>query len=192
MILYHYSVDSFHEGNELVNDYKKQYHFAEPYILALQKGRSVFDAVFFSTMYLSREVCALNLRKYENYQKDAVEGIFEFVRSTEFGEDSVSRINCVYYCKSEREARDFLYDDCLADGLFTKEQVCLLEVEVDEKRVYYYDQQYFNMALDAIKENEIDRAFVYARKYYSKERTNSPLIEVLCDSPNVVLQKMKI
>ena len=76
MILYHYSVDSYNGGERLINDYKNIYRFAEPYILALRKSREIFDAVFFSTMYMSREVNALGLRKCDNYQKDSVEGIF--------------------------------------------------------------------------------------------------------------------
>lgn len=74
--LYHYSVDSYQGAKHLTNDYKNNYQFAEPYILALRESREVFKAVFFATMYMSREVKALGLRKYENYQKDAVEGIF--------------------------------------------------------------------------------------------------------------------
>lgn len=37
MILYHYSVDSYKDAERLVNDYKNNYRFAEPYILALRK-----------------------------------------------------------------------------------------------------------------------------------------------------------
>ena len=39
MILYHYSVDSYQSGEKLINDFKKQYRFAEPFILSLQRGR---------------------------------------------------------------------------------------------------------------------------------------------------------
>ena len=192
MILYHYSVDSYKDGKELINDYKKQYRFAEPYILALEKGRSVFDAVFFSTMYLSRELCGLELRKYENYCKDAVEGIFEYVRKTEYSADSVSRIGCVYYCDSMEAAKQYLYDDCISNGLFTTDQVCLLEVRVDDSRIFRYDQQYFNMALEAAGQNKVDDVFEYAREYFAKRRTDSPLIEILCDSPNEITRQIAL
>lgn len=189
MKLYHYSVDSYKGAEHLTNDYKNNYRFAEPYILALRESADVFRAVFLATMYMSREVTALNLRKYENYQKDAVEGIFEYVRETEFPKDA-SRLRCVYYCESEKEALAYAEEDCFADGLFTKEQVVLLEVEVDEDRVRRYDQVFFNRALQAIEKNEIDSVFACARQYFSCQRSEHPLIEVVADGDNHVLRSI--
>ena len=187
MKLYHYSVDSYKGAKHLVNDYKNNYRFAEPYILALRESREVFNAVYLATMYMSREVKALGLRKYENYQKDAVEGIFEYVRETEFPNDT-SRLRCVYYCESMEEAVAYAMDDCIGDGSFTKEQVVLLEVEVEESRVRRYDQSFFNLASEAIRKNDIDSVFGYARQYYSCQRSNDPLIEVVADGSNDVLR----
>ena len=189
MKLYHYSVDSYQGAKYLTNDYKNNYRFAEPYILALRESREVFKAVFFATMYMSREVKALGLRKYENYQKDAVEGIFEYVRETEFPNDT-SRLRCVYYCESEQEALDYAQDDCFSNGLFTKEQVVLLEVEVEESRIRRYDQSFYNLASEAIERNDIDSAFVYARQYFSCQRSNNPLIELVADGDNKVLRSI--
>ncbi len=187
MKLYHYSVDSYKGAEQLTNDYKNQYRFAEPYILALRESRAVFDAVFFATMYMSREVNALGLRKYENYQKDSVEGIFEYVRETEFPTEP-SRLHCVYYCESEKEALDYAQNDCIASGLFTKEQVVLLELEVEESRIRRYDQTFFNLASEAIERNDMDSVFLYARQYFSCKRSDHPLIEVLSDGGNRVLR----
>ena len=190
MKLYHYSVDSYHGSKHLTNDYKNNYQFAEPYILALRESREVFSAVFFATMYMSREVKALGLRKYENYQKDAVEGIFEYVRETEFSEDT-SRLRCVYYCESEVDALAYAQDDCLSDGLFTKDQVVLLEVEVEGRSIRRYDQSYYNLALEAIKEHKIDSVFTYARQYFSGQRSENPLIEVVADGSNIGLRTIR-
>ncbi len=189
MKLYHYSVDSYKGAEHLTNDYKNNYQFAEPYILALRESREVFNAVFFATMYMSREVKALGLRKYENYLKDAVEGIFEYVRETEFPKDT-SRLRCVYYCESEREALAYAQDDCIGNGLFTKDQVILLEVEVEESRIRRYDQSFFNLASEAIRKNDIDSVFVYARQYYACHRSENPLIEVVADGSNSVLRRI--
>ena len=187
MKLYHYSVDSYQGAAQLTNDYKNNYQFAEPYLLALRESRAVFHAVFLATMYMSREVKALGLRKYENYQKDAVEGIFEYVRETEFPDDT-SRLRCVYYCESEQEAVAYAREDCLANGLFTKEQVVLLEVEVEESRIRRYDQTFYNLASEAIERQEIDAVFAYARQYFSGRRSDTPLIEVVADGGNHVLR----
>lgn len=192
MILYHYSVDSWKGDHSLVNDYKRQYRFAEPYILALEKGRDVFDAVYLSTMYFSRELCELKLRKYENFRKDAVEGIFEYVRMQKYAEHSVSRLNCVYYCESEEEARSYVKEDCLDSGLFSKEQVALLEVQVKEERVFRYDQCWYAQAMEAIENNDTDTVFRCAEQYYACAYTEEPVIEVLCDSENTILRRIDL
>ena len=190
MKLYHYSVDSYQDAKHLTNDYKNNYQFAEPFILALRESRDVFNAVFYAAMYMSREVKALGLRKYENYQKDAVEGIFEYVRETEFPKDT-SRLRCVYYCETEKEALAYAQEDCFSDGLFTKDRVVLLEVEVEDCSIRRYDQSYYNRALEAIKSYKIDSVFAYARAYYSGQRSEDPLIEVAADGRNIVLRAIE-
>lgn len=187
MILFHYSVDSYTDSPSLTNDFAGHYKYAEPFLLALERGRAVFDAVFYSAMYASRDLVDLGLRKNENYRKDAVEGIFEYVRRTEFGGVPVSRLHCVYYCETMEEARKYAWDDALRDGGFTKEQVKLLTVETEESRAYAYDQQFYNAAKEAIDQNDIDAVFALARKYFALERTESPLIEILADGENHVL-----
>lgn len=190
MKLYHYSVDSYRGAEHLTNDYKNNYQFAEPYILALRESREVFKAVFFAAMYMSREIKSLGLRKYENYLKDAVEGIFEYVRETEFPE-STSRLRCVYYCESVQEALSYVRDDCISDGLFSKEQVIILEVEVEDSSIRRYDQTYFNLASEAVVKNDIDSVFAYARQYFSCRRSENPSIEIAADGKNMVLRKIE-
>lgn len=187
MILFHYSVDSYTDSPSLTNDFAGHYKYAEPFLLALERGRPVFDAVFYSAMYASRDLVDLGLRKNENYRKDAVEGIFEYVRRTEFGGVPVSRLHCVYYCASKDEARKYAWDDALKGGGFTKEQVKLLTVETEESRAYAYDQEFYNTAMKAVEKNDIDAVFALARKYFALERTESPLIEILADGENRVL-----
>lgn len=188
MILFHYSVDSYTDAPSLTNDYAGHYKYAEPFLLALERGRAVFDAMFFSAMYVSRDLVDLGLRKNENYRKDAVEGIFEYVRRTELGGVPVSRLRCVYYCSSMEEARRYVYDDALADGSFSPEQVKLLTVETPGERAYAYDQQLYNAAMEAVKENDIDAVFALARRYFALERTEHPLIEILADGENRVIK----
>lgn len=193
MILYHYSVDSYQSGDSLYNDFKKLYRFAEPFFLALQKGEECFWSTYFSTMSYSRELCALGFRKRENYLKDAIEGIFEYIRLTEFQDASVSRIGCVYYCETAEEAIAYLQDDCIASGEFTVAQVKLLEVEVIDDRVYQYDQSFFNQAEDIMEiERDLGKVMELARKYFSLERTEKPLIEILSDGENRILREISL
>ena len=190
MILYHYSADSYQGGSTLINDYKKQYQYAEPFILALRQNMDIFKAAYYAAMYMGRELVSLNLRKYENYCKDAVEAVFEYVRETEFPE-LPGRLNCVYYCRTKEEALSFLEDDCLADGLFSKEQVKLLEVEVEEARVRIYDQNFYNQAMEEIKRQDFESVFTNARKYYSLERTEEPLLEIIADGQNRIIAEIQ-
>ena len=190
MILYHYSVDSYKSGGTLTNDYKKQYRYAEPFILALRQNMDVFTAAYYAAMYMGRELVALKLRKYENYCKDAVEAIFEYVRETEFPE-LPSRLNCVYYCRTKAEALSLMEDDCFADGLFSKEQVRLLEVDVEEARVRTYDQSFYNHAMSVIEHQDFASVFADAKKYYSLERTEDPLLEIIADGQNRVIAEIQ-
>lgn len=43
MILFHYSVDSYTDAPSLTNDYVGHYKYAEPFLLALERGRAVFE-----------------------------------------------------------------------------------------------------------------------------------------------------
>ena len=193
MILYHYSVDSYQSGEKLINDFKKQFRFAEPFLLALQKSEECFWSVFFSAMSYSRELCALGLRKHENYIKDAVEGIFEYVRRRDFADASASRVGCVYYCESKDEALRYLKEDCIDSGDFTVNQVKLLEVEVDEKTVFKYDQAFFDEACDIMEESrDLEHVMVLAGKYFSPERSGSPLIEVLAYGENRIVREIDL
>lgn len=193
MILYHYSVDSYKDGGELLNDFNKLRRFAEPFVFALEKGEDCFWSTFLSAMYYSRELCALGLRKRENYVKDSVEGVFEYVRRHEFGERAVSRVGCVYYCKTADEAVKYLRDDCLDSGDFTTEQVKLLEVETDGSRVFSYDQYFFNEAERVMEdERSLERVKELARRYFSGEMSENPLVEILSDGKNKVLRELEI
>lgn len=193
MILYHYSVDSYQNGDTLYNDFKKLYQFAEPFYLALEKGEECFWSTYFSAMSYSRELCALGLRKRENYLKDAIEGIFEYIRQTEFCDKSASRVGCVYYCETVNEAIAYLKDDCIDSGEFTVEQVKLLEVEVNDDSVYQYDQSFFNQAEDIMElERDLGKVMELARKYFSLERTEKPLIEILSDGENKILREISL
>lgn len=84
---------------------------------------------------------------------------------------SVSRIGCVYYCENQDEAIAYLKDDC----------------------IYLYDQSFFNQAESIMEtENALDKVIELARKYYSLERTDTPLIEVLSDGKNRILREIPI
>lgn len=191
MLLYHYSVDSYKGGDSLICDYKRQYRFAEPFYLALDRSEDCFFGVYFAAMACARELCALGLRKHENYIKDAVESVFEFVRRRSFAGRSASRVGCVFYCESVSEAIVCLKADCIDNGDFSPERVKLLEVEVEDGRIFRYDQSYYNRATE-IMENERDLAAVMAlaEAYFNQERSEAPIVEILSDGENRILREL--
>ena len=193
MILYHYSVDSYRSGGELLNDFKNNYRFAEPFLLALERGGECFWSVYYAAMATSREVCALGLRKHENYVKDAAEAIFEWTRRHDFADCSASRIGCVYYCETAEEALAYLREDCIESGDFTYEQVKLLEVEVEESRVFRYDQSFYNRAVELLEQTrDLDAVIALAEAYFSGKRSDAPLIEILSDGKNRVVRELPL
>ena len=46
--------------------------------------------------------------------------------------------------------------------------------------------------MEAMEKNETDAVFEMAKRYFSKERTKEPLIEILCDSPNEVVREIEL
>ena len=187
------SVDSYKGGDKLICDYKRQYRFAEPFYLALETGEECFLSVYFSAMAHSRELCALGLRKHENYIKDAVEGIFEYVRRKKFADHSASRIGCVFYCASEDEARACLKADCIDNGDFSPEQVRLLKVDVDDARVFHCDQAYYNEATELMERTrDLKGVMALAEKYFSLQRSTQPIIEILSDGENHILVELPV
>ena len=189
MRLYHYSV-TYKGGESLINDYNNRYEDAEPFILALQNGKDTFLSTYFSSLYLERQIKELQLRHYENCQKDAAEAIFEFVRRTSYA-DEISRLKCVYYCEELDMAIKCAMEDWIDCGDKTKEEVKILSVEIDEKRMRKYDQTFFNNAYSAVERNDFETAFANAKIYFSGAFTEQPIIEVLADGENRILEEIK-
>lgn len=96
-------------------------------------------------------------------------------------------------CKTADEAVKYLRDDCLDSGDFTREQVKLLEVETDGSRVFSYDQYFFNEAERVMEdERSLERVKELARRYFSGEMSENPLVEILSDGKNKVLRELEI
>ena len=193
MILYHYSVDSYRGGDTLLNDYNGLYRFAEPFLLALERSEDCFWSTYFSAMAYTRELCALQLRKHENYVKDAVEAAFEFVRKRDFGDCSVSRIGCVYYCESREAALACLAKDCLDNGDYTVEKVKLLEVDVAEDSIHRYDQSWFNRAEKIMEtERDLEKVLALAADYFSHALSEEAIVEILSAGRNRIIRQIPI
>ena len=69
----------------------------------------------------------------------------------------------------------------------------LLEVEVEADRVYRYDQEFYNQAMDVMEESlDIKKVMSLAVSYYALERSENPLVEVLSDGENKVIREISL
>ncbi len=191
MIAYHYSI-TYQGDPSLQNDYHKRYRLAEPYVRALQNGSSVFSAMLLLAMYHNRYLQSEKTGWFE-YAKDATEAVFEYVRKTEFPE-RVSRVNCVYAAEKLEEVRRQAKEDWGTDPE-NYEKLRILELELDPERTVIYDQSFFNQAYDRMQdyhgEQDLQKVMDLARSYFSGERSNDAVLEVLSDGENKVLRVLQ-
>lgn len=190
MIAYHYSV-TYQEGTQsLQKDYRKNHLLAEPYIRAMENSHDIFSSMLLWGMYRDRWERRENKRKFE-YAKDALEGVWEYVRKNEFSDHSVSRLNCVYGCVSLEEARKLAALDWGEDWEDSS-TLKILELELNPDRTMVYDQTFYNEAYDRMVDyhGEADLQVIMdlARRYFSGEKSENYLPEVLSDGENRILR----
>ena len=96
MIVYHYS-QTLKEGDRLEPGHVDYMDLCEPFIKALERSRDCFIGMLLSGKYMFAVLNRLDRRCWADYAKWATEGLFEFVRKTEFPQ-CVSRLHCSYFC----------------------------------------------------------------------------------------------
>ncbi len=195
MILYHYSY-TYKGDCSLQNDYHKRFALAEPMLIALRKGIDAFDNLILSLLYICRADESWNEGKksyLHNFEKDAVEAIFEYIRETEYPNDSISRLNCVYYFRDLDSAVKAVYEDWINCGDATKDEIKIkmLKVEVADGSAKDYDQHWYNCAYDAMKKQNVSEVMELARKYFSETMSETPMLETLCSSNNHILGEIE-
>ena len=182
MILYHMS-DTLKLGDEMVPDFKESAALAQPFIQALERNDDCFYAMLYNGKYLRELLGRYRLWEWSNYVKWSVEGVFEYIRKTEFP-DCVSRIRCNYFY-DDLSACKILYDyDWGQASEEERSQVHLFEMaldggDVDKRDMYIYDEAY-----TAMKKNEdLNTVRACARRYFAGEQTATPVWEIMSDKP---------
>lgn len=188
MILYHYTTQ-YQGQKSMVNDFERKKRTVLPMCQAAKRGSDTLDLMLLSAQYLASHLNTRSSPFYVNYNKDAAEAIFEVVRQSEFPLE-ISRIDCVYYCRDKATAIQCLYDDWINCGDRSKEQCTLLEVEVADDSVTDYDQTFYNLAYEAIEQGNIAEAYDYARKYFSREQSDTPIWETLSNGENLIVRQV--
>lgn len=183
MKLYHMS-DSLQAGMELVSDFKRNAGLAEPFVKALRFNRDVFFAMMLNAYYFGEVLAKYKMTGMPtNETKWACEGVFEFIRRTEFP-DQCSRLKSNYYYDTLEKCGK-LYRDGWANASEEKRQkIRLFEVEVDG-RIGKYDMVLFDKAYDLLADLQspdgITEIFDLARAYFQGTYTSNPIIEILSD-----------
>ncbi len=192
MLLYHYS-PTWNGDTSLTNDYHQKYKLVEPMLLALRNGRDSFKTLLFTVLYIQRANTDWELSKEYclfNYEKDASEAVFEYIRETEFAATSASRLNCVYYFRDLPSTIKAAHEDWIDCGDIAKEDLKILEVEVPDQSIYDYDQIFYNRAYEAMKNHDIDTAIECARNYFLEKRTEYPVLETLSSGNNRIIREI--
>lgn len=190
MKLYHMS-DSLQVGTELVSDYKQNADLAEPFVKALQLNRDVFYAMILNAYYLGEVLAKYKMSGMPtNETKWACEGLFEFIRRTEFP-DKCSRLQSIFYYDTLENCKKLYYEGWANASEEKKQQMRLFEVEV-EGRICKCDMALFDKAYDLLDDlkapNGIDEIYDVARAYFRGDCSQDSIIEILSDGKATAIE----
>ena len=178
MIVYHYS-QTLKEGDTLEPGHSDFTDLCEPFMQALARSRDCFFGMLLNGKYMFAVLDRSRLRCWADYAKWATEGLFEFVRKTEYPA-CVSRLKCSFFCTDLDDCIRMFQEDWGEEEEEERQKVRLFEVEVPEDSLEMRDITLFDAAYEAIGEKQdIDTALALARKYYAGEHSDDPKWEHL-------------
>lgn len=188
MIVYHMS-DTLIEGGELTPDYKKYWVLAEPFILALEKGRESFYGAYFAARHMDEVLDRFGMADMQtDCDKWAAEGVFEYVRRREFPR-CCCRLRGNYYFDGIDSCRKLYEVDWGRASEEERAKIRVFEVELSETDVTRHDMRFFDMAYDDLWERgDIENTLTFARSYFSGESTRDPIWEIVSDRKAVALR----
>ena len=180
MIVYHYS-QTLKEGDMLEPGHSDFTDLCDPFILALTRGRDCLYGMLLNGKYMFAVLNRSDLRYWADYAKWATEGIFEYIRRTEFP-GCVSRLRCSYLCAGLEDCIRMYHEAWDEEDEDDRNKVHLFEIETDGSGIEERDISVFDAAYDAISERQdIDAAVGYARRYFAGMHGDGPSWELLCD-----------
>ena len=178
MIVYHYS-QTLKEGDCLEPGHLDFTDLCEPFIQALTHSHDCFLGMLLNGKYMFAVLNRSKLRYWADYAKWATEGLFEYVRRTEYSQ-CASRLKCNYFCIDLNDCIRMYLEDWSEEDEDERMKVHLFEVEVPQESLEMRDISLYDAAYDAINDNlDIDAAIDYARKYFAGEHGEKPNWEYL-------------
>ena len=181
MIVYHYS-QTLKAGDCLEPGHLDFTDLCEPFMQALAHGRDCFFGMLLNGKYMFALLNRSNLRYWADYAKWATEGLFEYVRRTEYPQ-CVSRLKCNYFCADLNDCIRMFNEDWGEEDEEERKKVHLFEVEVPKDSLEMRDISVYDAAYDAINdEQDVDAAIGHARKYFEGHCGAKPNWEYLSAS----------
>lgn len=173
MKVYHMS-QTLKLGDELQVGYKGNAERCDIFVEALEKSEDCIHG-----MIVSKKT---EIEKWNDYVKWCVEGIFEFVRKTEFPAIPC-RLNCNYYFENLTPFKILYEAGWAQEPEEERAKIRIYEVELDEEHPIKCDMMLFDEAYDVMFDSQnIKVAINCARKYFSGCSSTNPIWEIISDN----------
>lgn len=181
MILYHIS-DTLQLGEIMSHDYKKNMELVVPFVQALKRSEDCFYALLLNAKLMKSVFGKFGMRDMQtNYVKWATEGIFEYIRITEFPE-AYSRMLSNYFYDNPSDIKRLYEVDWNMKGKAERFNFHVYEIELEDEEPHKRDMLLFDEAFDAMWDNDdIQSAITYARRYFQGDHTATPVWEIMSD-----------
>lgn len=182
MILYHMS-QTLKLADTLTPDHQKNISLVQPFVQALERSLDCFYAMVLNGKYLYAVLGKFKLWEWSDYAKWATEGAFEYVRKREFP-NSYSRMKSNYFYDDLPNCKKLYEYDWGSESEEEQQKVHLFEIAVEDTAPQRRDMNIYDEAYDAMSETQdISLVLACARRYFSGEKTENPVWEILSDKP---------
>lgn len=183
MILYHIS-DTLKLGEQMSQDYKKNMELVVPFVQALKRSEDCFYALLLNAKLMKSVFGKFGMWDMQtNYVKWATEGVFEYIRITEFPECYSRMLSNYFYdnIPNIKQLYEVYWDMKESEKRFNFH---VYEIEVEDEAPQKRDMVLFDNAFDDLWDTDnIQTAVDCARKYFRGEHTESPVWEIMSDKP---------
>ena len=162
-------------GGKLQAGYNNNAGCCKEFIKALEHNED-----YLKTMIESQKTKADDWREYVKW---CVEGIFEFIRKTEFP-SIPSRLNCSYYFDSLEHFKVLYESGWAQESEEERAKIRLYEVELEDGNPIKCDMLLFDEAYDVMLETQdIEVVVDCARRYFAGQDSAKPIWEIVSDKP---------
>ena len=186
MKVYHMS-STIHLGDTFVVDHEKLQELSQPFTMALERSEDCLYGMILNGKYLYAVLGKFRMWEWSDYAKWATEGVFEYIRKTEFPA-RCSRIRCNYYYDSLENCQRLFEVDWGNEDEETRSKQRLYEVDLTDDAPDRFDMRIYDEAYDAMCEVDIQRVIACARRYYSGECSDAPVMEIVSDQKAVAVK----